>query len=223
MKYQDAISLNNQGVKQYERGNYDEACSIFRSSLETMKAFMASCKGSDEQRTIEGENVAFLWSSNGPLHVDLQMSSPSSLNFIFRRALVIVPESDKHQACDVEIECSAIIYNMALSYHLSGFLFNCSSLLEKAKRFFEIVVALRRKRMTSSKLDADILFEAAIYNNLGWIHGEFCDYDSAEMCFHEVCVRIGSWNHNSLVDKQDCEGFLENLIVDVHPNSAAAA
>jgi tetratricopeptide (TPR) repeat protein len=223
MNYQEAISLNNQGVRQYEKGYYEEACSTFRESLETMQAYMAAHKGSKEQGSTGVESVAFLWSNNGPLHAEFQMSSPSPFNFIFRRALVIVPELEHRNTMDVEVECSAIIYNMSLSYHMSGFLFNCSSLLDKAKRFLEIVVALRRKRMTSSKLDADCLFEAAIYNNLGWIHGEFCDYDSAEMCFYEVSARLGSWRENCLVDKQDCEGFLENLIVDIHPSSAAAA
>ena len=221
--YQNAICLNNQGVTHFENGNYEQARLMFRQSLEGIKISLAECDAERSSNT-SGPRVGFHWSMNGPLHADLNIPAPAAPNFIFRRALVIVlPSDDFLPVSDLPQESAAIIYNMALAYMLSGFLTNCSSLLEKGRTFLEIALVMRQRRSEPAKLDSERLLDVAICNNLGWINQEFCDYDTAQQCFHEVSDRLGPLHDSGLLDKQDCEGFITNLVLDAHPNMAAAA
>lgn len=225
--YQTAICFNNEGVAHFEQGNYEQARSMFRKSLEVIKITLAertNATDASSSSNISGPSVGFAWSRNGPLHADLNLPAPAAPNFIFCRALVIVPPSDDFvPQTDLPQESTAIIYNMALAYMLSGFLTNCSSLLEKGRKFLEIALAIRQRRSESAKLDGERLLDVAICNNLGWINQEFCDFETAQQCFHEVSARLGPLHDSGHLDKQDCEGFIANLVLDAHPNMAAAA
>jgi tetratricopeptide (TPR) repeat protein len=225
--YHTAICFNNQGVTHFEQGNYEQARSMFRKSLEGIKVALAE-RSADASNNVSGASgpcVGFGWSKNGPLHADLNLPAPAAPNFIFCRALVIVPPSDDFlPQTDLPKESTAIIYNMALAYMLSGFLTNCSSLLEKGRKFLEIALAIRQRSGSEpAKLDGERLLDVAICNNLGWINQEFCDFETAQRCFHEVSARLGPLHDSGHIDKQDCEGFIANLVLDAHPNMAAAA
>ena len=219
--YQNAICWNNEGVTHFESGNYEEARVMFREALEAIKVSMA--ESNQESSNTCGSDVRFQWSANGPIHAELNLPVPAASNFIFRRALVIFTRSDTQSTADLPEESTAIIYNMALSYLLSGFLTNCSNLLDKARNFLDIVVAIRQRRSESAKLDGGCLLDTAICNNLGWLHEEFCDYGVAQQCYEEVSVRLGALKHSGFVEKQDSDGFIMNLVVNAHPNMAAAA
>ena len=220
--YHQAICLNNQGVSHFESGNYERARLLFREALEAVKASMAEFTQSDGQNA--GPSVGFSWSKNGPLHAELGLPIPAASNFIFRRALAIVPSREvPATSAEFTEECTAIIYNLALAHMISGFLTNCSSLLDRSRKFFEIVAAMRQRRSESAKLISEQLLDTAIYNNLGWINEEFCDYRAAQQFYHEVSARLGSLNHSGFVDQKDCEGFITNLVLDAHPDMAAAA
>ncbi|KAI2502065.1 hypothetical protein MHU86_12384 [Fragilaria crotonensis] len=220
--YQNAIRLNNQGVLQFENGNYEHARLLFREALEAVKISMAAFSESDGANA--GPSVGFGWSKNGPLHAELGLPIPAASNFIFRRALVLLPSCEVLPTrAELTEESTAIIYNLALAHMISGFLTNCSSLLDRSRKFFEIVTAMRQRRTESAKLISEQLLDTAIYNNLGWINEEFCDYHAAQQFYHEVSARLGSLNHSGFVDQKDCEGFITNLVLDAHPDMAAAA
>jgi hypothetical protein len=220
--YQNAICLNNQGVSQLESGNYEQARLLFRESLESIKVTMAEF--TQNESNAAGPSVGFTWSKNGPLHAELGLPTPAASNFIFRRALLIHYSSESSLArSELTDESTAIIYNLALSHMMSGFLTNCSSLLERSRKFFEIVAVMRQRRTEPDKLVTEHLLDTAIFNNLGWINEEFCDYNAAQQFYHEVSARLGSLNHSGFVDQKDCEGFITNLVLDAHPDMAAAA
>jgi hypothetical protein len=220
--YQKAITLNNQGVAHLESGNYEQARLVFRDSLEGIKLSMDDQAPSFHNNG-SSQTVGFQWSNHGPLHSDLNTPVPGVSSFIFRRALVILPPPDAHSTADLPEESTAIIYNLALAYMLSGHITNCSSLLEKSRKFFEVVVAMRKRRSECDKLDGERLLDTAICNNLGWLNTEFCDYIAAQHCFQQVSTRLVSLSLAGFVEKQDCEGFITNLVVDPHPSMAAAA
>jgi tetratricopeptide (TPR) repeat protein len=221
--YNSAVSLNNQGVVHFERGNYEKARTFFREALEAIKLSM---NGVQQALYLRGSkpSVGFQWSKNGPLHAELNLPVPAGTSFIFRRALVIVPVSGVVGVnAELQEESTAIIYNLALSYVISGFIGNCSDLLEKARKFFEIVLAMRQRRNEATKLDGERLLDTAICNNLGWLNEEFCDYKAAQECYHQVSARLIFLSRSGFLDKNDCEGFIANLVLDAHPSMAAAA
>ena len=219
--YQNAICWNNQGVTHFESGNYEEARVMFTEALEAIKVSMAESNQGSSNTC--GSDVRFQWSANGPIHAELNLPVPAASNFIFRRALVIFTRSDTQSTADLPEESTAIIYNMALSYLISSFLTNCSSLLDTARKFLEVVVAMRQRRSESTKLDVECLLDTAICNNLGWINEEFCDYRAAQQWYDAVSTHFVALNHSGFVEKQDCDGFITNLFGNAHPNMAAAA
>jgi hypothetical protein len=213
-------------VQHFESGRFEQARDNFREALEDIKRSMADVKKSGNSLNhATDSSCGFQWSRNAPLHAELNLTVPAGASFLFRRALVIVPISRiPHPMTDLAGESTAIIYNLALSCLIFGFISNCSKLLRTAVKFFEIVLAIRhRKTGVSVKLREEVLLDTAICNNLGWIHGEFCDYDLASQYFQQVSSRLMTLSQGGFVDRQDCEGFITNLMSGAHPNLAAAA
>jgi tetratricopeptide (TPR) repeat protein len=222
--YQHAVLMNNQGVQHFERGQFEQARDNFREALEAIKGSMVDAKPTVSSHTTNA-SCGFRWSSDAPLHAELNLPVPAGASFIFRRALVIVPVSNIPQPMtDLSEESTAVIYNLALSCLVLGFVSNSSKLLRTGAKFFEIVLAIRCRKSESVKLGwEEVLLDAAICNNLGWIYGEFCDYALATQYFEQVSSRLNILGHGGFVCRQAYEGFITNLISGVHPHLAAAA
>lgn len=229
LSVQKAISMNNQGVMYFESGHYDHAREMFTHALESIKKGIADQKTTVTDDNSSGSNNGFKWSDNAPLHTELGLPVPAGSSFIFRRALIVVPVvtngDENGNNADLAEESTAIIYNLALSCLVSGFLNNNSKLLSTSQKFFEIVLAVRQQKhkCAGNKLSSEMLLDAAICNNLGWIHSEFCNYGVARGYFQEVSSCLTTLSQFGQVNQQDCEGFITNLILDSHPQLAAAA
>lgn len=220
---QKAILTNNQGVRQLESGNFDCAREMFRDALESLKLAISR----NTQTVAAGEDTSssngFQWSKNAPLHAELGLPAPAGSSFIFRRALIIVAVSEALPNGDLTEESTAIIYNLALSCLTSGFVSNSSKLIGTSQKFFDIVLAIRQRKNESNKLTGEVLLDTAICNNLGWIHGEFCNYQAAGEYFQQVSSRIVTLSQFGQLNEQDCQGFIMNLMLESFPQLAAAA
>jgi tetratricopeptide (TPR) repeat protein len=220
--YQKAVATNNEGVKHFESGNYQQARDMFRHALECIKSSMVDSQKAVNSTKSSPSNGLY-WSKNAPLHSELNLSAPAGSSFIFRRALIIVPLSSHQLVSDLSEESTAIIYNLALSCLIAGFISNCSKLMRTGAQFFDIVLAIRQRKNESDKLSEEIFLDTAICNNLGWLHEEFCNYEKAQEYFQHVSSRLVTLSEGGFLDKQDCEGFITNLMLDSHPTLAAAA
>lgn len=213
--YSEAIKLNNQGVALLSKGHFEDARHYFRDALDVIKSLLLASKDTFDYQQQDGLSVGFQWSSNAP-HYFTDINS-----FVFGRALIIVPSSgcSKHGYPE---ESTAIIYNIALGHHLLALERNCSNLMSKALKFYDIAKEIRRRKKESMKLEGEKLVDAAILNNIGQICIESFDYDNARRCFDQLSDRLLSLNRSGFLDANDCEGFMLNLLLE-EPNLAAAA
>lgn len=269
--YQKAILLNNTAVYQIENGHYEKACNLFQHALRTLHNSKVNMRNSQHgsQNTTCGElgckrsRIEIQWSRDAPLHSELNLLTPSpDTSYIFRRALFLTNRNNGENLrttaiekrgvlapCNMDQESKGIIYNLGLSYLLSGFVSNNSVKLKKARQLFEKMVhsilnsSMNNKNKSSNKDylhssdekfiinntdkgNNDYLLETAVYNNMGWLDEEFCDFHLAQVCYNEVFHRMEYLIQNGFLKYQECEGFMENIErvdLDNHLNAAAAA
>lgn len=115
-----------------------------------------------------------------------------------------------------------MVYNLALSFHLSSIALNVSDMMRKAKTLYEIAAAIRQRTMKPDDLD---VFKMVILNNLGQIYHEQTDYTTAKSCFGQLSVQLASLQEHDLlhwISKDDCDGFVLNAMLEA-PDLAAAA
>ena len=228
--YRRAVLLNNQGVHQLERGDFRTARDMFLAAMEEIKLTFPNsiaCLSSHDHLT--SANCRVKWSMNAPLYGDLNIPLIASTSFLFRRALVIIPVSEKVIVAtptpDLEVESAVMIYNCAISLLIDGFVTNTSEHLTRSRQLFEIALAIRERGGAPRNQPEQMLWHAAICNNLGWIHGELCNYGLAAQYFHVVMNNLSAMSQGALerLDLQDTQGFIMNLFWNVHPYGAAAA
>ena len=178
--YRRVVLLNNHGVNQLEHGNFHEARDIFLAAMEEIKLL-----GLD-RKSITNFHPCVRWSRNALLIGELNIPGLAPCPFFFRRALAIV--SDLTPSPGLAVESVVIIYNCALSLLVDGFVTNTSKNLTTSRRLFEIAIAIQEQDLVSqqNRQPDQMLLHAAMCNNLGWIHGELCNYELAAHCFHVV-------------------------------------
>lgn len=215
MMYSEAIKLNNHGVALLSKGHFEDARHSFRDALDVIKSLLLASKDNFDYQQQDGLSVGFQWSINAP-HYFADINS-----FVFGRALIIVSSSGYSNHGYPE-ESTAIIYNIALGHHLLALERNCSSLMSKALKFYDIAKEIRKRKKESTKLEGEKLVDAAILNNVGQICIESFDYDNARRCFDQLSDRLLSLNRSGFLEANDCEGFMLNLLLE-EPSLAAAA
>lgn len=217
--YRRAVLLNNHGVHQLEHGNFHAARDIFLAAMEEIKLL-----GLD-RKVITNDTPCVRWSNNALLLGELNIPDLAPSPFFFRRALAIV--SDLTPSPGLVVESVAIIYNCALSLLVDGFVANTSKNLSISRRLFEIAIAIQEQDLISQhqRHPEQVLLHAVMCNNLGWIHGEQCNFELAAHCFHVVVSSLSAMNQSALqgLDPQDSHGFVMNLFWCVHPYGASAA
>ena len=222
--YQLALIFNNHGVHQLESGNFHGARRMFLGAMEEIKL---SCPRETPglANRITNAKPRVKWSKNAQILGDMNTQIMWSDSFVFRRALVMEPIPDEHlPSHDFEVESTVIIYNCALSLLIDGFATNTSNLLTLAKQLFEIALIRETDARSRNQPNQEFL-HAAICNNLGWIHGELCNYDFAAYYFNGVVGSMSMMDQSALerLNVHDSQGFIMNLFWSVHPYAAAAA
>jgi tetratricopeptide (TPR) repeat protein len=216
--YAIAVRYNNEGVFRLEAGDYRAARSFFKRALDTMTD--AITHDADDQ-DMDGEDLTlgFQWSVN-PKKRALHEADQVGCSFVYSRALYI-SASKNIQKAEYTEESAAIVYNLALSFHLMGTENNSES-MEKAIQFYEIASAIR-SRKSQTKLE---ILDLAILNNIGQICVECFNFNAARQCFNQLSNRLVFLNHSGILtdflEQNDCDGFVLNVMLE-EPSLAAAA
>lgn len=214
--YINALIQNNSGVVALEKGDFSNARDSFRKALDILTEIIA-------RKELSQSSCAFQWSRNAPVF----STSAAQMTFVYKRALLMVPSEnsvdDATRNNDMEFgeESSAIVYNLALSYHLMGLSANRSDILERAMNFYSICNNIR-KANNGGKMD---IIDLALLNNVGQAQHEFCNYSTARECFDLLTKRLQLLNNHgmiALLERCDCDGFVLNAMLE-EPTMAAAA
>jgi hypothetical protein len=171
--------------------------------------------------------VSLCWSTDAPLQNELGIPTPELVGFIFRKALMIVSTSSgRHLQKDFHEESSAIIYNIAQCQLISGFLTNNSMRLAKARSVYRIVSDLRdnRREYFPPNIHVMNLLDVGVCNNVAWLCEQFCNFNEAREYYQQVPVRlVYMLRRTGDIDQEDCDGFIENLMLNSFQRASSAA
>ena len=227
--------LNNQGVSLLEQGLPDQAVAIFSQGLALAKHAIALANEDDmdmadnkaccQAQDVQSPSCHFSKLSPHSQEVDCSLRETvcDDKPFIFRHPLVI-PD---HAAEDCSyskyfVKMSFIIlYNLALTHHLSGST-NLYSVrkLRKALSLYELAYTIQM----TEEIQLSVLETMAIVNNLGQIHLALGNEAKAEQCFRHLLstlMFVGDYGESSSIAQ--LEGFFCSCTHLILKDSTAGA
>ena len=254
-----AINVNNDGVRLFEHGQFEAAKEQFELSLSKMReaVLQANKEAQPLKRKTRNSALAsygssssiglFHWSET-PSHTTNQydVDAPGSkkaaapyaaamyndltASFIFRRVVIISPPVGRCTPDQHAEEISAVLFNLALSYHLIAVSTpNAeSSMLKRAIQFYRISHSVHAHRRKSKKdcCSSSNSMIVAILNNLGQLHFDrLLEYEIAGSFFRQLLMRLRNKNECDGTigfETTDFRGFMLNAMLEPPQLSAAA-
>ena len=144
----------------------------------------------------------------------MAQSNQTSRYFLFEKALII-PDSTTMQ-----LESSAVLYNLALICHLIGLKESASKKIVAAKRLYLLALDAATRSEESA-----LLVSLAIANNLGEIHLQQAnDLEEARKCFslvRNILCNFGSFELEDADMEADYNFFYLNAMVRITGSSVA--
>jgi hypothetical protein len=193
MNYLVPIRLNNKGAELLSRGKIKEARVFIVKAMHLTKLITLSLLKLP-QRNETSVTVEYHFLSRIPLNV-----APES--FIFQRPVQIVERKELGESKSLAVDFStAFIFNLSLSFHIQGL--KSSNLFKKALYGYECALDVRKiRKRTSSRL-----FDLGLLNNIGHIHLEMSNYESAKPFFNNIAHLLKHHNQDDM-DAIELEGF----------------
>lgn len=227
-----ASSLNDQGAKLFESGNYEDAIEVLVKALklweqvETGQA--CQCKACPLDECIRASMPATAATmqhssllSKGIIDVEIDDYEEGDERFIFRRP-IFTPNSFQMNGHSPGVTLSLIIIlNLAMAHHMSAIEHDhCRKRLQKALQLYELAHQLQLEEEVCSPRATII-----IANNVGEIHRAVKNYNKHTMCLqHLLSTMMYMIDCRVPVSSIELEGFFRNTSqLILHSNCASAA
>ena len=196
---------NLEGIALLQQHLYAEAIEHFYSGLQAVQAGLAvlSSKHSSTESLQANTN------SQGRIHSvvfpgadDEGYRLEDDLLAVFRHPLD-VPRCDfeEQSATYMHTITTALLFNIALGYHLQGLIAGDSKLLSKALDLYRMGYSSVRRETGSSTVSGhsglSALARLAFTNNIGCIHASFWRLPEATMCSQEISRLLASLSQSS--------------------------
>jgi hypothetical protein len=138
--------------------------------------------------------------------------------FLYRHAIRVPVNVECHYRATVMV-CSTMIFNLALAHQLAATASdNRESTLCRAATLYELAFNMQRE------FDSNMLFTLATVNNLGLIHHQLDDTETASKFFEHLLSTLMLLTDCGEGHTSDFEGFLRNAsTVNFQTCPAAAA
>lgn len=267
ISYLSSAELNNRGAFCIETRGYDQAISILSKALKTTITEMNASKEADsleeENPAVpqeemmdyhEGDTIAiassftcFIRYTPSPRqggcyieHAAGRTEFEERCGYVYKQPIRI-PETNFHMGeAQFQTKSSAVIlFNLALAHHLrgmeddSGLPLVSSKILSKALIMYELC----NQVLAQDGIQADILFDMSLANNIGQLHTVLKSTLKARLCFEHLLATImfhlviyggkQEFGDDSLTTAGDdvLDGFLENAsqLLILSSKTAAAA
>jgi tetratricopeptide (TPR) repeat protein len=219
VQHKNAIQQSNAGASLIAAGEYNTA---IEELLFALKAYKQGVVMSEADKIPE------------PVETSLDQCMAQSLAVSGHRKACLVDDNDQYmykQAIHIPLDIestsqssamipSLILFNSALAHHLSAMASGNrqSPKLLRAAKLYELAFILQR----DAQLDNNVLFTLAALNNLGVVHHQLENKETATKCFQQVLSTI-----MLLVDCGEAEvcghldGFLHNVVFETCSAPAA--
>jgi hypothetical protein len=189
------IHLNNRAVSMMKTGKYQEAISMLSITIGSFK------------HMVEEIDTTQYYSEDSKRNSS-RLSSKGRKPFMYNQGICILSSFDSNDIAQ------ALVFNLALTHHLlSQKSQRKHSLLKKALALYERSFEIQMKKPVL--ISNNMYFALVLMNNIGLIHNELNDRDSASKWFHELlslimfskeCGMCGAFSERCL------EGFYGNAL-----------
>lgn len=211
-------SLNRSGIEHLEASNYDGAIRDFSKGLGMVKQVLALHEDQDEMdchATCPQHEECFYFA-----HRCLPQHSSGKGPFIFCSPIVVSEQSDELTSFQFYVHMSyVLLYNLALSHHLSGLGNGSLKRLQKAQSLYELAYTVQM----TEELQLSVMQTMAIVNNLGHLHTILGSEEKSEQCFQHLLSTIMFVNDCGEQEAvQQMEGFIANVMPLILKQTASA-
>jgi tetratricopeptide (TPR) repeat protein len=189
-----SLELNNEGARLICKGEYARAVSTFLEAMSTVKQMLADeniiRRNRDEDTEMDStceygsETVSCMEaeSSSSPEEA-ASYGNESSHCFVFRKPLVMSLDADICGDRTVAKLSAIMMFNMALSHHLSALKHHKNATqLHAALRMYENAYLLQQ----NEQVEISILYNLALSNNLGQVLKAMKHQPEARKCFEQL-------------------------------------
>ena len=227
------VALNNRGVTFLAKFRYKDAASCFSKGLALAKQWLLhfeTMRETDTSSKLHTPTGHFHQAViRKPLHYSNKFEDQEAGDqpFVFTRPIFIsedTVEEELSSSCLVALSFIQL-YNLALCHHLCALRTEDGSRtkLLKALSLYELAYRLQR----DEDVEATVLQQMAIVNNVGSIHSALQQVECSRQCFENLLSTIMFVKDCGEADSvQDMDGFLSNtlpLIIIAGCTFAAAA
>jgi hypothetical protein len=206
------IHLNGKAVSLMETGKYQEAISLLSITIGSFKDVVEEIDTTQDHS--EDCNLCIL-QSEIPQDFHRKEGEP----FMYNQGTRILSSFDSDDIAQ------ALLFNLALTYHLlSQKSQRKQPLLKKALVMYELSFHMQMKKPL--RLSNNMYLSLALMNNVGLIHNELNDRDSASKWFHELLSLLMFSKQCGMCDdfSERClEGFYDNALGSECQSMAAPA
>jgi tetratricopeptide (TPR) repeat protein len=241
-----SAKLNNIGIQAIVEGKYLQAISLLKEALD-VKASLLSCS---EELAVDAQQLpqtpcSLLSPHRGPdscLHSTISRGHEET--FVYKRGFFITRMSKNQDAgtsnptassASNVMESAALLFNMALAFHLNSTYEGAGSLTsivarKKAAKLYKMSLGLVKHaaESTGSYNLTEVQVVLGILNNLGEIHHNLGEYDLSARCFSSLSdmlrVAMNMGTPHAGFDCDDWAGLVMNvMLLTSAPKFASAA
>jgi tetratricopeptide (TPR) repeat protein len=219
---QQVIALNNRGALHIEAGDFGEAISELTEALYQFKLIKRPSRSStstDYDSTKKGSHLSLILKDVKSLE--------DSEEFVYRHPIRIERNLVELGHTTSTFLSFAVIFNMAISYHLQSCLKKEHNhteerlfLLEKSKHLYELGYRLFRSEYFSFSARISL----ALTNNLGQVFKNLQEHQKADLCFERLLSTVMFLKECGADNElHEIDGFLRNTFYLVLKNPPAAS
>jgi tetratricopeptide (TPR) repeat protein len=214
-----SIQQNNHAIVMIENGNYHDAIIALSSALKAYKLILDESDDLMHQQEQIKTSLDQCMAQSRPTGDYCHKHLDEDGQFMYKEAIRIPVNVESHYRAAVMVS-SMIIFNLALTHQLAATVSdNRESALRKAAKLYELSFNMQRDEFFYS----NTMFTLAIVNNLGLIHHQLDDRETASKYFEHLLSTLMFLIDCGDGHATDFDGFLRNASTVSFQACAAAA
>mmetsp|Transcript_20282 Transcript_20282/g.49727 ORF Transcript_20282/g.49727 Transcript_20282/m.49727 type:complete len:220 (-) Transcript_20282:135-794(-) len=214
--FHEAARLNNEGVTALVEGDAETSISLLSRTVKMTKQYIASPEQAAALASCSKESSSCFRSFST---VEVTCAACDDPMF-FRRAIMMPSDvdDDVSSPLDVYVYCAAVIFNLALVYHIQGP--ENTNARNKAQQLYAAIMKLLDDRV--GYMQSALLLKLACINNMAHIRFENGEFDQIQAGLGQLSTLLKTTDEG-LFEGAEVQALLMSVLLFKKPKVAAAA
>jgi hypothetical protein len=225
----EAIQLNNAGVKLHQQGQWASCLSTFQRAVDTLRVMSEQVS---QWRQCHAPSISLIGTHQSSFCLETCRRRAGSLvpgqYFVYNRSLllsIVSKVSDLDELSAIILTASvSMIFNMAIAWHEFGQLTCNETYLAKAGQLYDIVLSILDSNNSIPGDESFAVMNCLVLNNRAQLHYEQCDYVQSERCVDGIRYLLLSTDVlEAYLDVEEVDEMRMNIVYLQPPTVAHAA